>query len=139
MPAAIVPARARNFIAKSDARAQPVLLDDLLDIPLDLRTRRIPIAPVGIKLGGAAIEMGWYIAAAPGIGVVAPCAAWTRRLFENDKVLDAGLPQPAGHHNSGDAGSDDSYLYHGVSTSPKFGIGTGSEWSTRGGGSPIWA
>jgi len=81
----------RNLLVEADERTNLVFLRGVEDIGLNLVPRRVALGPIGVALEGERVHVRLHVAGAARIVVVAPRTADFFALFEDQKVVVAGL------------------------------------------------
>jgi hypothetical protein len=103
----LVPGSRGDLAGQADVRSQPVLVDVVVDIGLDLVPLREESRPVVLELVRELVSAGRDVDADAGIRVVAPRAAHVVRALEDREVVHARVEQGGAHPEPADAGADD--------------------------------
>ena len=106
LPGAVPPVRRLNLAVEPDPGLDPIVRRHLAHVGLDLRARRVLVAPLRIGSEGEAVEVRGHVAGNAGIGVVPPGPAWLPGLFEDHHVAHAALAQPDGRSDTAGTGAD---------------------------------
>src|SRR5690606_214249 len=106
----LVPGGAGDVAVVTDMVVQPVLRHHVLDIRQDLRLSREDTGPQRVLRKREGVEVGWYVASGTWVMVLAPGAAWTRSLLEDEEILAVQGFQAHGHADAAQASTDDDDL-----------------------------
>ena len=103
----VVPVGGDQLAVEADVRHHAVALGAVAQVVEDLGLRRERARPVRVRGERERVEVRGHVAAAAGIGVVAPGAADVRGALEHGEVELALLPQLDCHPEPREAGADD--------------------------------
>ena len=92
-----------------EVRAEPEARDAGLGVGEDLGLTGVPAGPVGLGGKGVRVEMGGDVAAAPGVGVVAPGPADPFGLLDDGEAPEPGTHELHAHGETGEPGADDEH------------------------------
>jgi hypothetical protein len=115
-PRLLVERGSNDLGAQPDAITQPVLLDAVLGVRLQLIARCVHARPVGTLLEGELVAERRDVDRNPGVGVPMPRSADAVALLEHEIVMEARLVELDRRPDAGEAGADDDHLMGGRNT-----------------------
>src|SRR5205823_5653986 len=110
-----IPGARGDLALEADVGPQAVLVGEIVDVGLHLRSAGEHPRPIRLQLVGELIGETGDVDADARVGVVAPGAPDIGSPLENDEVLDPGAPQGCAHAEAAEAGPYDRDLVVGGS------------------------
>src|SRR6516225_1295721 len=110
-----------DLAGQADLLDDPEFLRDVPEVSVNLRSRRVFVAPLSVRSKRIAVEVRGNIAGKPGIGVVAPGAADVAGALEH-REGNARALQIYRRRDAGRTGTDDSHLERSIARAGHFDV-----------------
>ncbi len=104
---AVVPLRARDAVAETAVRPQPVLVGDALHVSKDLGLGAVRLRPVGLELEREGVQRRRHVALASRIAVAVPGTPDVVGAFEQHEIVVPLVEEPFARAQASGPGADD--------------------------------